>query len=766
MTAPRSRISSLPGAFQPLLALASRCAGPSLLFVLLVLSFWRILLTDQYSWLNGHDLTSQVLPWLQFQASEWHQGRIPLWSPYEWAGQNLIGQGQPGVVNPLNWLLFAAPLRRGWLRQGALHWWFFLLHYIAALNLYWLARSLGAARLPAVCGGLCFALFGFLGSNDWPQMISGLIWAPLVFRFLLAARSSDHPLRSASWAGFFLGLAWLSGHHQLPIFVSLAVAAAAIALRIYPAIATFLIAGLIAAPQLLPGLAYGKLAVRWVGMEKTVGWQDNVAYFIHEQYANIPESLFSILLPGAERHTSLFLGATALTLAIWAIRTQWSRLEVKLFTGLGIAALLYGMGRFGGLEPILYSLLPMIEKARSPSMAGAIFTLSFSLLAALGMESHRHTPSHPISARLHWIFAGTVIALFTVAKLFPGNQTQLDQRWLGVAFVSLLIGFAYHAVRHGKIAQRHLYPLLLCAILIEASNMSYFNMANRFDKNSHDLLTPMSRHMDVRDFLTTLPAPVRITLDDTAIPFNFGDWHGVEVMGGYLASLSKSHADVDWFGPRTAQLVGIGYHVGPTSRAEGSKILFAGEHGINVWEYPRTPFPRVWLTGATLNYRNLEELATSLDTETLDLRQVALTQTPVAGLETCPPGDAIILLHNPTAVRIRAHANCQSLLVLADSDDPGWSVRIDGQAAKKLTVFHALRGVVVPKGSHTVEWSYSPTGFVPGVIAALLGLLLIGLSHLARVAKYGNYGAATISSNSISNSSVAPPGIDGRPPSP
>lgn len=758
---------SLPGAFQPLLALANRCAGPFLLFGLLVLGFWRILLTDQYSWLNGHDLTSQILPWLQFQAGEWHHGRFPLWSPYEWAGQNLLGQGQPGVVNPLNWLLFAAPLRRGWLRQGTLHWWFFLLHYIAALNLYWLARSLGASRLPAVCGGLCFALFGFLGSNDWPQMISGLIWAPLVFRFLLAARTSDNPIRSASWAGFFLGLAWLSGHHQIPIFVSISVAAAAIALRIYPAIATFLIAGLIAAPQLLPGLAYGKLAVRWVGMEKPVGWQDNVAYFVHEQYANLPASLLSILLPGAETHTSLFLGATALTLAIWAIRTQWSRLEVKLFTGLGIAALLYGIGRFGGLEPILYSLLPMIEKARSPSMAGAIFTLSFSLLAALGMEAHRHTPSHPISARLHWIFAGTVIALFSAAKLFPGDQSQLEQRWFAVAFVSLLVGFAYHAVRHGKIAQRHLYPLLLCAILIEASNMSYFNMENRFDKNSHDLLTPLSRHMDVREFLTTLPAPVRITLDDQAIPFNFGDWHGVDVMGGYLASLSKSHAEVDWFSPRARQLVGIGYHVGPTTRAEGSKILFEGEHGIKVWEYPLAPFPRTWLSSATLTYNNPQVLTTNLETDTLDLRQVALTQTAIAGLETCPAGEALILRHDPGAVRIRAHANCQSLLVLADSDDPGWSVRIDGQPAKKLTVFNALRGVVVPKGSHQVEWSYSPSGFLPGVVAALFGLLLLALSHLARVAAYfAAYFAATISSNSISNSSVAPPGIDGRPLSP
>ena len=725
MTDSRPGPASLTGAFQPLLAIANRIAGPALLFGLMVLAYWRILLTDQYSWLNGYDLSSQVMPWLQFQAGEWHAGRMPLWSPYEWGGQNLLGQGQPGVMNPLNWLLFGAPLRRGWIRQGVLHWWFFLLHFIGALNLYWLVRSLGTGRIPAVFGGLCFGLFGFLGSNDWPQMISGLIWAPLVFLFLLKSESSDRPWREASLAGFFLGLAWLSGHHQLPIFVSLSVLATAVALRIYPAMLSFAIAGLIAAPQLLPGLAYGKLAIRWVGMESPVGWQDKVAYFVHEQYASIPASLLSILLPGAETHTSLFLGSTALVLAIWAIRSQWERRVVRLFLGLGIGAVLYALGRFGGFEPLLYSLVPMIEKARSPSMAAAIFTLSFAVLAALGFESLRLTHTHKSMARLHWIFAGAVIGLFSVAKLIPANQSQLEQRWFGVAFVSLLIGFAYFALQNGKITSRQFSVLLLAAVMIEASNMTYFDMGNRHDKNVPNLLEPMSHHQDVREFLATRPGPVRITVDDQAIKFNFGDWHGIEVMGGYLASLTRTHSEVDWFRPRTLQLAGIGYHVGPTSRAEGSKLVFEGEGGINVWEYPDAVFPRAWLSSATLSYRNPSELATLLETDTLNLNQTTLTQTAVAGLEVCPAGAVTLLKHDPGQVQISAQANCKSLLVLADSDDPGWSVTVDGQSAEKITVFHALRGVVVPKGNHRVEWSYSPSGFRPGLAFAGLGLVLI-----------------------------------------
>ncbi len=709
------------GAFQPLLALSNRLAGPALLFLLMVLAFWRILLTDQYTWLNGYDLSSQVLPWLQFQASEWQAGRIPLWSPYEWAGQNLIGQGQPGVVNPLNWLLFAAPLRRGWLREGVLHWWFFLIHYIGALNLYWLARSLGASRLPAVFGGLVFGLFGFLGSNDWPQMLSGVVWAPLVFRFLLSSRTSTRPWRDGAWAGFFLGLSWLSGHHQLPIFVSLSALACAVTLRIYPAALSFAIGGLIAAPQLLTGLAYGKLAVRWVGMENPVGWQDKVAYYVHEQFANPPAALLSILLPGAESHTSLFLGATALLLAIYALKQFWDRAEVRFFLWLGVAALLYNFGRSGGLEPILYSLLPMIEKARSPSMAAAMFTLPFAVLAALGLDRLRGSSVPAWIPRAHWGFSGAVILLFAVAKLFPASTSQLDQRWFGVALASLVSALVYQLGR-GQV----LVPALLAVLLIESANMTYFNMANRHDPKADNLLRPMSRHMDVRDFLATRPGPVRVTVDDQAMPFNFGDWHGIEVMGGYLASLTKIHTDVDWFTQRSLQLLGVGYHVGPGPKAEGSTLLLQGEGGINVWQYPLEPNPRAWLSSSVLPYRNLQELKVLMGADSVDLSRQVLSPAPLPGLGNCAGGEAVVLRHEPGKVVLRAHAQCASLLVLADSDDPGWAVKVDGQAAEKLTVFHALRAVAVPTGPHTVEWTYSPPGFRPGLALCGIGLLIFG----------------------------------------
>jgi hypothetical protein len=722
VTIPDLRRVPRSGAFAPLVALSHRIAGPALLFALMALAFWRILFTPQYTWLNGYDLSSQVLPWLQFQAGEWHAGRLPLWSPFEWAGQNLIGQGQPGVVNPLNWFLFAAPLRRGWLREGALNWWFFFLHYLAGLNLYWLARSLGAGKVAAVLGGAAFGLFGFMGSNDWPQMLCGALWAPLVFLFLLRSRTGAHPWRDGAWAGCFLGLAWLSGHHQLPIYISLASAGLALGLRLYPALLAFPLAGMLAAPQLLTGLAYGKLAVRWVGMENPVGWQDKVAYYVHEQYSNPPAALLSVLLPGAEEHTSLFLGTVCLFLAVLAVLQLRDRVEVRAFAWVALAALLYNFGRNGGLEPLLYSLLPMVEKARSPSMAAALFTLAGAVLAALGLTELRRVGAPGWLPKVHLAFAGAVTGLFLLAKLWPAAQTQLDQRWFGIALASGLAAVAY-----AWLTPRQFSLVLLAALLVESANMTYHAMPNRLDPRTKSLLEPMARHLDLREHLGALPGPVRVTVDDQAIPYNFGDWHGVDVMGGYLASLTRTHQEVDWFTPRALQLLGVGYHIGPTARLDGSELVFRGARDSHVWKMPYSPFPRAWVATEALAVGGPADVQRYLNSSGFDARKTVLVSRQGIQAGGCAPGAAVLLERLPNRVTLRADSACAAVLVLSDSDDPGWSVSVDGVGAERLTVFHTLRGVSIPAGRHTIVWTYSPPGFRLGLGLAAAALLLLCL---------------------------------------
>src|SRR5580658_398082 len=164
-----------------------RLAGPGLLLIISILFHWKLVLTNQYTWLEAGDIGSLIMPWFQFQAGEWHHWRFPMWDPYSWAGQPLFGQAQPGAAYPINWLLFWMPLDHGWLRQDVLHWWYVLVHYLAGLTAYALCRDLNRSRLASVLGGIVYSLAGYVASIDSPQMLQGAIWAPLVFLFLFRA---------------------------------------------------------------------------------------------------------------------------------------------------------------------------------------------------------------------------------------------------------------------------------------------------------------------------------------------------------------------------------------------------------------------------------------------------------------------------------------------------------------------------------------------------------------------------------------------------
>src|SRR5713226_7067345 len=196
---------------------------PALLFVIVIGFFWKITLTSQFTWLESPDMANQVLPWQQVQAAAFHQGKFPAWDPYLWAGQSLIGQAQPGTAYPLNWILYSLPLTDRHIRTFWFNWYFALLHFLAALFCYWLCRDLERTRLASLIAGTAFGIAGAIGTTDWPQMLNGAIWIPLVLLFLLRA-TRESPLLNAGLSGFFLGISWLSGHHQIPIFITLAMA--------------------------------------------------------------------------------------------------------------------------------------------------------------------------------------------------------------------------------------------------------------------------------------------------------------------------------------------------------------------------------------------------------------------------------------------------------------------------------------------------------------------------------------------------------------
>jgi hypothetical protein len=84
-------------------------------------------------------------------------------------------------------------------------------------------------------------------------------------------------------------------------------------------------------------------------------------------------------------------------------------------------------------------------------------------------------------------------------------------------------------------------------------------------------------------------------------------------------------------------------------------------------------------------------------------------------------------------VTIEADTSRNALLMLNDSDYPGWAVTVDGKPNPILSADYLFRAVLLKPGKHTIEFTYNPGSWRAGLlISALTAALLVAAAFLPR----------------------------------
>lgn len=720
-------------------AAAAALSVPALLFLIITCFYWKLTLSNQYTWMETPDIANQVLPWFQFQAGEWHSGHFPLWDPYEWGGQSLIGQAQPGVTYPFNWILFLWPLRNGWIRQAAMHWYFVLIHYMGALFCYWLCRDLKRSRGASLFAGLAFGLAGWIGHTDWPQMLNGAIWAPLVFLFLLRALRGERPLANAGISGALMGFSLLSGHHQIPTFVGLAVGGVWIygffrkgrldRRLLYPAAAFAVLLLLTSAFQVLPAYEYGKLSLRWVSAQNPVGWKDRVPYYVHDNFGLQPLSVLGSFIPGIYRHSDPFVGLAILSLAFVAVAGEWRDRTVRLFAFIAIAAVVFSLSSYSVFHGFLYMVVPMVEKARNPSMAIFIFHFGIAVLSAYGIDGY--LSSSEIWARRltrALVAIGITLYLLLFGFLLAQFQKGLDPQQVAlVALSSLFLAAVFYGWKREQLSSRGALALLTLIMLFETGISTGFYWGHRDQVNS--LLKNLPQGAEIAKFARAQPNPVRLEMDDQFFPYNFGDFYGIDVFGGYLASLTSriSQVQPDY---HARMLFGTNYYVGAKPIRE-NQVEVASSGDLKVYANPEA-FPRAWSVHEATSIGGEPDIGPSLQKPLDELRRQTFVFGLPPKLETCASPDDVRLVNRQTdRVIIEADMKCRGMVVAGEAFYPGWVASVDGSPARIYEAYGVLRGVVAGAGRHRIEMRYRPESVYWGAgltAAGLLAALVLGIS--------------------------------------
>ena len=200
--------------------------------------------------------------------------------------------------------------------------------------------------------------------------------------------------------------------------------------------------------------------------------------------------------------------------------------------------------------------------------------------------------------------------------------------------------------------------------------------------------------------------------------------------------------------------LGVRWFVTPEQPAAEARVL--ADHGFRlrekdtyvlVWERPAPP-----IAGMRYAYDVVPDPAERIARlkAHYPLAERAMVEAPVPGLtdaaQAAPAAPAqVTTVTEQTSVTATVDTAKPGLLVLADPWYPGWRATVDGHGTPVLRVDHAVRGVVVPAGRHTVVFTYQDRPTQAGALLALAGLAGLATVWLfGRLRRRRRGGPATI----------------------
>ena len=280
--------------------------------------------------------------------------------------------------------------------------------------------------------------------------------------------------------------------------------------------------------------------------------------------------------------------------------------------------------------------------------------------------------------------------------------------------ITALCAFLSAGLLSGVIPGRLRSALIIALVLFELGNVTDSQLATA-DRAKHPYLYKLSEHFDLAAFVRGRGEPARIVYDNQAIPYNIGDWYGLEALNAYAASVPAALWKHPLFSARVQDILGVRYYFEAAPERSDLQEVFQGRSGLKVFENAKA-FPRTW----SVHNVAAGDWATLADPKFDARHSVFLVGEKPPVLQACDGDEVWMPQHHPNDVTIRAAMNCRGMVILTDSWFPGWNATVDGHAAQIEKAYGAFRGVIVEAGDHTIEMHYRPWSVYLGGVFTLL----------------------------------------------
>lgn len=675
--------------------------------------FAKVLFPPQGQMLFAPDIWRYHYYTKPFLFQQLSKGVFPLWNPYTFSGMPYIEQPQMTPWYPPMLLFAFLPIAQAFS-------WYFAFHiFLAMAGMYFFVRSLRISRIgqigrwPSWIAGVSFGLSGFFVARIYAghiDIIAASAWLPMVLAMFLRLIEQPTPKRLIL-AGLFLAIQIFAGYQTIAIFTleALALLTVFVSLRKHLLLPIIFSVGAvtiglgIAAVQLLPNAKFVSESVR--SLPLPYEWSTSATPTPYHLLELIDPSFFYERIPNVpfgHEHAS-YIGKLPLLFMVvvflWTIHKRVFDIYVIYFFLLGFFAWWIALAHYAPFDlwVFLQKTLPFYSQLRIPSRHVLLYVFGASALAGIGFS---------------FIKNRAVLAISTILVLVD------------------LVPFAWQNIHLGAVPELAEDTKLIDTLQTHEELFRYLPafFSGSPPRENLEFATPMKYELysvsgydtpQLRRYIEFLMGVNGITINDlgpyteTIPPYTnlaspFTDFLNIRYI---FVPFDQDLARIDpkRFVPRL------------TDAARGYRLF----ENTNV-------LPRFFFVPTVRVLPDSDSILAAVSSGDVDPRQTVLTQKDQYNqsyVPDCPQGaegTVRVVSYKNSRVQINASSPCNGFLVSSEVMYPGWVVTIDG---KKTEVFEgngAFRSVVMPKGEHTVIFSYRPTiVYLGGVITIFMILVCL-----------------------------------------
>lgn len=701
--------------------------------LLTALFFSSALFHAETHFIGGIDVASYYYFLKSYAIDRLSHLSFPLWNAYYYSGHPFLANPDNFVFYPFSILFLIFDLPFAFTANTLFH------IVLAGYGAYLFVNKITCSKLSGICSAIVFGFNSYMIHRIFAGHINYIQAAALFpwIMYFLEIACSTLKFKYFLLLGFAYSFLLLSGVPQTAFYISLTMIVYFIFSafldkqengklrfrKVYYFVSAIFLGVLLSAVQLLPSIEFMSLSDRAIS-----------TYSFSTHYSFPPilllSGIFPHILPVVVKDSwwefSTYVGISTIVLSFFSFFYWKNNKFTIIFVSLAILSITAMLGSYTPIYKFYYSFIPGFGFFRMPARANIVLIFSFAVLSGIGLKA-LFTVKYLMQKRVSMALIAVLFFLITIytKNLFPkGSWHHIIVGNLLFLFLPLLLYWlcTYIPEKYYGVAK----ILVICFMFLDL----FVNL-----KGSIPIINKekIKQKNVIEEIVLQTPGLFRVAIPQGGIRgmyYKYFDVNGYQpiVIGKYYDFMHKMS---DLPAPKRPRV---------TLRSEifDQPREFLGKLFNVKYYYDRKSrklvrqdhFERAFWVNHVQIEPDLEKQLSILKSGQIDLSKTALVKRQpgfVSSLRNAPAAEEEYLKfinYKNEMIEIESNSYQDRYLILSELFYPGWKATIDNHEVEVVQANYLLRSVAIPRGVHTIKFTYKPNSFYYGLFISILSLLI------------------------------------------